>query len=83
MPSIVGMLSKDFLKLVLIGIVIASPIAWYTMDQWLQEFAYRIEISWFVFVLAAVIALSIAFLTVSFQSVKAALSNPIKSLRTE
>ncbi|RLD19741.1 MAG: ABC transporter permease [Bacteroidetes bacterium] len=82
-PNIIGMLSKDFLKLVIIGIVIASPVAWWVMDQWLQDFAYRIEISWGIFALAAVIAIAIAFTTVSFQSLRAAMANPIQSLRAE
>ena len=82
-PNIIGMLSKDFLKLVIIGIVIASPVAWWVMDKWLQDFAYRIEISWGIFALAAIIAIVIAFATVSFQSLRAAMANPIKSLRSE
>lgn len=82
-PGIVGMLSKEFLKLVAIGIVIASPIAWWVMSGWLQNFAYRIDISIGIFLLAAVIAVAIAFLTVSFQSIRAALANPINSLRSE
>ena len=82
-PNIIGLLSKDFLKLVVIGIVIASPVAWWVMDQWLQDFAYRIEISWGIFALAALIAIVIAFTTVSFQSLKAAMANPINSLRSE
>ena len=81
--SIVTLLSKDLLKLVLIAIVIASPIAWYAMNQWLKDFAYRIDISWWVFALAGLLAVSIALLTVSFQSIKAALMNPVKSLRSE
>uniref|UniRef100_UPI003593D857 FtsX-like permease family protein n=1 Tax=Persicitalea sp. TaxID=3100273 RepID=UPI003593D857 len=81
--SIVALLSKDFLKLLLIAIVIASPIAWYAMNEWLADFAYKIEISWWVFALAAGLAVGIALLTVSFQSVKAALMNPVKSLRSE
>lgn len=81
--SIVGLLSKDFLKLVIAAIVIASPIAWYAMDKWLQDFAYKIDIEWWVFALAGVVAIVIALLTVSFQSVKAALMNPVKSLRSE
>ncbi len=81
--SIVALLSKDFLKLVLIAIVIASPIAWYAMNEWLAGFAYKIEISWWVFALAGGLAVGIALLTVSFQSVKAALMNPVKSLRSE
>ena len=67
----------------LIAILIASPIAWYLMNQWLQDFAYRIEISWGIFVMAGLIAIAIALLTVSFQSVRAALLDPVKSLRSE
>lgn len=81
--SITALLSKDFLKLVFVAIVLASPIAWYAMDKWLQDFAYRIEISWWVFALAGVLAFAIALLTVSYQSIKAALMNPVKSLRIE
>jgi putative ABC transport system permease protein len=81
--GIVKMLSFDFIKLVLIAIVIASPIAWYAMHTWLQDFSYRISIEWWVFVLAGMLAVVIAFATVSFQAIKAALANPIKSLRTE
>jgi putative ABC transport system permease protein len=81
--SIVALLSKDFLKLVVIAIVIASPLAWYAMSRWLQDFAYKIDIEWWVFALAGLLAVSIALLTVSFQSIKAALMNPVKSLRSE
>ncbi|GAB3643474.1 ABC transporter permease [Spirosoma arcticum] len=81
--SIVALLSKDFLKLVLIAIVIASPIAWYAMHRWLQDFAYKITIEWWVFGLAGLLAVGIALLTVSFQSIRAALMNPVKSLRSE
>ena len=81
--SIVALLSQDFLKLVLIAIVIASPIAWYAMNRWLQDFAYKITIEWWVFALAGLLAVGIALLTVSFQSIKAALMNPVKSLRSE
>ncbi|WP_332871497.1 ABC transporter permease [Spirosoma rhododendri] len=81
--SIVALLSKDFLKLVLIAIVIASPLAYYAMNRWLSDFAYRIDISWWVFALAGLLAVSIALLTVSFQSIRAALVNPVKSLRSE
>ncbi|QKZ12826.1 ABC transporter permease [Spirosoma sp. KUDC1026] len=81
--SIVGLLSKDFLKLVLVAIVIASPLAWYAMHRWLQDFAYRVDISWWIFALAGLLAVGIALLTVSFQSIKAALVNPVKSLKTE
>lgn len=81
--GIVRLLSKDFLKLVLIAFVLASPLAWWVMHTWLQDFAYRVDISWWVFALAGVLALLIAMITVSFQAIKAAISNPIKSLRTE
>lgn len=81
--GIVALLSKDFLKLVLIAIVIASPIAWYIMHKWLQDFAYRINIEWWIFLLAGIIATVIAFLTISYQAIKTANSNPVKSLRTE
>lgn len=81
--SIVSLLSKDFLVLVLIAIIIASPIAWFVMNKWLQDFAYRVHIGWWVFVLATVIAMLIALITVSFQAIKAAIANPVKSLRTE
>jgi len=81
--NITGLLSKDFLKLVLVAILIASPLAWYFMQQWLADFAYRIELHWWVFMLAGAVAIIIAFITVSFQSVKAALANPVKSLRSE
>ncbi|MCW3091923.1 MAG: FtsX-like permease family protein [Ferruginibacter sp.] len=81
--SIVTMLSKDFLRLVLIAAVIAFPVAWWAMTQWLHDFAYRITINWWVFVVAGVAALMIALITVSFQAIKAAVANPVKSLRTE
>ena len=81
--SIVALLSKDFLKLVFLAIMIASPIAWYAMHVWLQDFAYKIDLEWWVFALAGLLAVGIALLTVSFQSVKAALMNPVKSLRSE
>ncbi|GAB3967804.1 ABC transporter permease [Spirosoma terrae] len=81
--NIVLLLSKDFLTLVVIAIVIASPIAWYAMNKWLQNFAYKITISWWIFAVAGLLALGIAFVTVSFQSIKAALTNPVKSLRSE
>ncbi len=81
--SIVGMLSKDFIKLVLIAIIIASPFAWWAMHTWLQGFAYRQNIQWWVVALAGLAAILIAFITISFQSIKAALTNPVKSLRSE
>jgi ABC-type antimicrobial peptide transport system permease subunit len=81
--NILLLISKDFLKLVLLSICIASPIAWYAMNKWLQDFAYSIKIEWWVFVLTGLIALAIAFVTISFHSIKAALVNPVKSLRSE
>jgi|APTNR8051073442_1049403.scaffolds.fasta_scaffold02722_4 predicted permease len=81
--GITGLLAKDYLKLVLIAIVIATPLAWYLMQQWLADFAYRIELRWWMFGLAGLAAVAIAFLTVSFQSVRAALANPVRSLRSE
>ncbi|WP_373512725.1 ABC transporter permease [Persicitalea sp.] len=81
--GIVALLSKDFLKLVAISIVIASPIAWYAMNAWLQDFAYKIDIGWWVFALAGLLAVGIALFTVSFQSIRAALANPVESLRSE
>lgn len=81
--SIVALLSKDFLRLVVIALLIATPIAWYCMHQWLQHFAYRIAIDWRVFALAGLSALSLTLLTVSFQSIKAALMNPVKALHSE
>lgn len=81
--GIVQLLSKDFLKLVVISILIAVPIAWYAMYKWLQDFAYKTEISWWIFLLAGALAILIAYITVAFQAVKAAVANPIKSLRTE
>jgi putative ABC transport system permease protein len=81
--NIVSLLSKQFIKLVLIANLIAWPIAFFVLSRWLQDYAYRIDISWAVFVLAGVIALLIALITVSFQAIKAAVANPVKSLRTE
>jgi putative ABC transport system permease protein len=81
--GITAMLSTDFLKLIFISAIIAVPIAWYIMNKWLQDFAYRITISWWVFVVAGLAALLIALITISFQSIKAAIANPVKSLRTE
>jgi putative ABC transport system permease protein len=81
--GLIRLLSVDFLKLVAISFVFAAPAAWYFMNKWLQDFAYRIDITWWVFVVAGALAIIIALLTVSFQAVKAALANPVKSLRTE
>ncbi len=82
-PNIVGLLSKDFMKLVGIAAVIAFPVAWYIMHNWLQDFAYRTSIAWWVFIVAGVMAAAIALLTISFHAIKAAMANPVKSLRTE
>lgn len=81
--NVVLLLSKEFLVMVIIAFVIAVPVTWFAMNKWLQEFAYRINISWFTFIASGIIALLIALITVSFQSVKAAIANPVKSLRTE
>src|SRR5260221_347037 len=81
--NITVMLSREFVQLVLIAMLISSPIAWYCMDQWLQDFVYRINISWWVFVIAGFAALVIALITMSFQTIKAANANPVESLRTE
>lgn len=81
--QIIGLLSKDFLKLIVIACVVAFPLGYWGMNQWLQDFAYRIEISAWIFVLAGIAAIAIALLTVSFQSIKAALMNPVKSLKSE
>ena len=77
------MLSTDFTKLVLVGLIIGFPLAYFSMENWLEGFAYRIDIQWWMFALAGCIALGIALITVSFQSIRAALANPTKSLRTE
>jgi len=81
--SIASLISTDFIKLVLIAIVIATPIAWYFMNQWLKDFAYRINISWEIFLVAGLLSVFIALATISFQAIKAAMANPVRSLRTE
>ena len=81
--GIVTLLSKDFLKLVLVAALISFPIAWYAMNNWLKDFAYRVNIQWWIFLVAALIALLVALATVSYQAIKAAIANPVKSLRTE
>jgi len=81
--NIVTLMSKDFMKLVGISILIASPVAWFVMNKWLQGFAYRIYIGWMVFALTALIAILIAVITISFQAIKAAVANPVENLRTE
>ena len=81
--GIVQLLSKDFMRLVLIAFVIAAPLAWYFMNKWLEDFSYRVYINWWVFLLAGSIALLFALVTISLQAIKAALANPVKNLRTE
>jgi putative ABC transport system permease protein len=81
--TITAMLSKEFIKLIVIASVISFPVTWYAMNKWLQDFAYRITIPWWVFIAAGGIALAVAILTISYQSIKAALANPVKSLRSE
>jgi putative ABC transport system permease protein len=81
--GVVGMLSMDFIKLVLISILIATPFAWWAMNKWLQDFAYRINIQWWILAIAGAVAILIAFVTISFQSIKAAIANPVDSLRSE
>jgi len=81
--NITAMLSIDFLVLVIVSLVIASPVAWYAMNKWLQDYVYRIHIQWWVFGVAGISAILIAFITISFQAIKAALANPVKSLRSE
>ena len=81
--GVVVLLSKEFIKLVVISLLIASPLAWYFMNKWLDDFAYRIDISVWIFVIAGIMSIAIAMLTVGFQAVKAALSNPVKNLRSE
>ncbi|AYB35053.1 ABC transporter permease [Chryseolinea soli] len=81
--SIIALLSKDFLKLIAFAIVIAVPVAWYAAGQWLNSFAYRIEISWWIFAIAGLASIAIALITVSFQSIRAAVANPVNSLRNE
>jgi putative ABC transport system permease protein len=80
---ITAMLSKDFLILVVTSLIIASPMAWYFMNKWLQDYVYRTHIEWWMFALAGIAALLIAFVTISYQAIKAALANPVKSLRSE
>jgi len=81
--TIVSILSKDFVRLVLIAFVIAAPFAWWASYKWLQDFAYRTNMSWWVFVISGVVMLVLALITISIQTIKAALANPVKSLRTE
>ena len=81
--NIATLLSKDFIQLVVVAILIASPVAWFAMHKWLEGYDYRINISWWIFLIAGLLAIVIAMITVSFQAIKAAIANPVKSLRTE
>jgi putative ABC transport system permease protein len=81
--GITALLAKDFLKLVVVALVLAVPIAWYAMHKWLEDFAYRTPLSWWLFVAAGLTAVGIALITVSYQSIKAAIANPVNSLRSE
>ena len=82
-PSIVALLSGDFMKLVLVSLVIATPLTWYVMSKWLQDFAYSISMEWWMFAIAGALAIVIALLTVSSQAIKAALTNPVRSLKSQ
>jgi Predicted permease. len=81
--GIVGLLSKDFLKLVTISFIIAAPVSWWIMNYWLNDFVYRIRVEWWIIGIAGIFALLIAMGTVSFQAIKSAIANPVKSLKTE
>ena len=81
--EIIALFSRDFLKLVFLAFLIAAPLAWYFTNRWLQDFAYRVELSWWIFALAGGAAILIALLTMSYQAVRAAMANPVKSLRAE
>jgi len=81
--NLVSLMSKDFVVLVLVGNIIAWPLAWWAMQKWLQEFTYRIHIGWGVFVLSFILTLVVALLTISYHCLKTALANPVKSLRSE
>jgi putative ABC transport system permease protein len=81
--NIFRLLTRNFILLVAISLLIAGPIAWYVMQKWLEDYVYRIEISWDVFILAGVISMSIALLTISYQSIRAALANPVNTLKSE
>ena len=81
--NITTLLSKDFVKLVFISILVASPIAWLAMHKWLESYPYRVNIQWYVFIVSGFLAITIALFTVSFQAIKAAMMNPARSIRTE
>jgi hypothetical protein len=80
---ILVLVSQDFLKLLIVGALIATPLAWYFLDQWLQSYEYKTPISWWIFLLATAIVAIVTLVTISYQALKAALANPVKSLRTE
>jgi putative ABC transport system permease protein len=81
--SVVMLLSKDFLKLTIVACLIGFPVAWYFMNKWLEDFAYRINITWTIFLVAGLSTLLVTLITISFQAINAAVANPVKSLRTE
>ena len=81
--SIVSMIAKDFLRLIIIASVIAFPVAWWAMNKWLQDFAYRVNLSWWIFLAAGLLTIVIALATISFQAIKSAIANPVNSLRSE
>jgi putative ABC transport system permease protein len=81
--SLVALLSGDFLKLVVVAFLLAAPVAWWTLREWLDQFAYRIHVGWWPFALAGLLAVGVAWLTVAFQSIRTARTNPVKSLRSE
>jgi len=81
--NVVTMLSRDFVKLVILALLIAIPLGWYAANRWLQNYPYRIEISWTIFALAGALVIFVALVTVSFQALRSALASPVKSLRTE
>ena len=83
LPGLIGLLSKDFLRLVVLAVLIAAPLAWYFMNMWLQEYAYRIKISWWVFAATGAATIIIAFVVISFQTIKTALVNPAENLRPD
>jgi len=81
--TLFGLLSKEFLLLVAIALIIATPLAWLLMNNWLRDYAYRIDVTWWMFVIAGILSILIALITVSFQAIKLAMANPVRSLRTE
>jgi putative ABC transport system permease protein len=81
--QIVSLLSKDFMQLVIIGFIIAAPLAWWAMNEWLHDFAYRTPIRWWIFASSGILMIVVALLTLSIQTIRSAIANPVKSLRTE